>query len=238
MTTKELGFVELEWTCPRCKTRNPGTQTTCSGIDTGVHTHRLRDYDPTTGRYLQADPLGLVDGASVYGYVRQSPGRWTDARGESITFPLPRFIPRWGPIEIPRVNPYPGIGPLPIVPDFSEMAPVLPKDRTPEQAREAEREHERYRHYCHKQGPGKEPDPESDPFAWCQWASRALPHAEQCVEMIKTFDEKWTGGRHADNSIAQWTNRINRIKRGQAKYCSNLTCAGDYLPSYIYGVSN
>ena len=42
----------------------------------------MRDYDPTTGRYLQADPLGLVDGASVYGYARQSPSRWTDPRGE------------------------------------------------------------------------------------------------------------------------------------------------------------
>lgn len=42
----------------------------------------MRDYDPTTGRYIQADPLGLVDGASVYGYVRQNPGRWTDPRGE------------------------------------------------------------------------------------------------------------------------------------------------------------
>jgi ribosomal protein L40E len=31
MATKELGYVELEWTCPRCNTRNPGTQTTCSG---------------------------------------------------------------------------------------------------------------------------------------------------------------------------------------------------------------
>jgi hypothetical protein len=29
MTQKELGYVELEWTCPRCNTRNPGTQTTC-----------------------------------------------------------------------------------------------------------------------------------------------------------------------------------------------------------------
>ena len=43
----------------------------------------MRDYDPTTGRYLQADPLGLIDGASVYGYARQSPARWTDPRGES-----------------------------------------------------------------------------------------------------------------------------------------------------------
>jgi ribosomal protein L40E len=31
MATKELGYIELEWTCPRCQTRNPGTQTTCSG---------------------------------------------------------------------------------------------------------------------------------------------------------------------------------------------------------------
>jgi len=31
MAQKEVGFVELEWTCPVCKTRNPGTLTTCSG---------------------------------------------------------------------------------------------------------------------------------------------------------------------------------------------------------------
>ncbi len=41
----------------------------------------MRDYDPTTGRYLQADPLGLVDGASVYGYVGQSPLVFTDPNG-------------------------------------------------------------------------------------------------------------------------------------------------------------
>ena len=31
MAQKEVGFVELEWTCPVCKTRNPGTQKPCSG---------------------------------------------------------------------------------------------------------------------------------------------------------------------------------------------------------------
>jgi RHS repeat-associated protein len=49
--------------------------------ETGLHQNGMRDYDPTTGRYLQADPLGLVDGASVYGYARQSPVRWTDPLG-------------------------------------------------------------------------------------------------------------------------------------------------------------
>lgn len=31
MTRKTLGYVELEWTCPRCGSRNPGPQKTCSG---------------------------------------------------------------------------------------------------------------------------------------------------------------------------------------------------------------
>ena len=42
----------------------------------------MRDYDPTTGRYIEADPLGLVDGASVYGYALGNPGRFVDPRGE------------------------------------------------------------------------------------------------------------------------------------------------------------
>lgn len=42
----------------------------------------MRDYDPTTGRYIQADPLGLIDGPSVYGYALQNPGRYVDPRGE------------------------------------------------------------------------------------------------------------------------------------------------------------
>ena len=50
--------------------------------ESGVHQNWMREYDPTLGRYIQADPLGLVDGASVYGYVAQNPGRYVDPRGE------------------------------------------------------------------------------------------------------------------------------------------------------------
>ena len=52
----------------------------------------MRDYDPTTGRYLQADPLGLIDGASVYGYRRGDPGRYTDPTGmfNDVPWPAPR----------------------------------------------------------------------------------------------------------------------------------------------------
>jgi RHS repeat-associated protein len=52
--------------------------------ESGLHQNWMRDYDPTTGRYLQADPLGLVDGASVYGYVLGNPGRYVDPTGEAV----------------------------------------------------------------------------------------------------------------------------------------------------------
>ena len=59
----------------------------------------MRDHDPTTWRYMQADPLGLVDGASVYGYALQNPGRYVDPRGEAVEYlcrpimRLPFYIP-------------------------------------------------------------------------------------------------------------------------------------------------
>lgn len=48
-----------------------------------LHQNWMRDYDPTLGRYLQADPQGLADGPSVYGYALQNPQRYLDPRGEN-----------------------------------------------------------------------------------------------------------------------------------------------------------
>ena len=56
--------------------------------ETGLHQNWIRNYDPTTGRYNQADPLGLVDGASVYGYALQNPGMYTDFMGLSANGPV------------------------------------------------------------------------------------------------------------------------------------------------------
>lgn len=56
--------------------------------ESGLHQNWMRDYDPTLGRYLQPDPLGLVDGPSIYGYARQNPEKFTDRTG-SQTLPIP-----------------------------------------------------------------------------------------------------------------------------------------------------
>ncbi|MEM9099450.1 MAG: RHS repeat-associated core domain-containing protein, partial [Pseudomonadota bacterium] len=73
--------------------------------ETGYHQNWHRDYDPTIGRYLQADPLGLIDGASVYNYALQNPLRYTDPRGLQVVSPPVTTVPEAPPIvdDIARV---------------------------------------------------------------------------------------------------------------------------------------
>jgi filamentous hemagglutinin len=40
---------------------------------TGLHYNYHRDYDPTVGRYVQSDPIGLNGGLSTYGYGEGAP---------------------------------------------------------------------------------------------------------------------------------------------------------------------
>ena len=49
--------------------------------ETGFHYNYFRTYDPTTGRYLESDPIGLVAGPNTYGYVGASPLRFIDPLG-------------------------------------------------------------------------------------------------------------------------------------------------------------
>lgn len=49
--------------------------------ETGTHYNYLRDYDPDTGRYLTADPIGLAGGKNLYAYVSGSPLNATDPLG-------------------------------------------------------------------------------------------------------------------------------------------------------------
>ena len=48
---------------------------------TGLNYNYFRDYDPSTGRYAESDPIGLDGGVSTYGYVGASPLMWKDTYG-------------------------------------------------------------------------------------------------------------------------------------------------------------
>jgi RHS repeat-associated protein len=50
--------------------------------ETATHYNYFRDYDPSTGRYVQSDPIGLAGGINTYGYVNANPLKLVDPTGE------------------------------------------------------------------------------------------------------------------------------------------------------------
>ena len=54
-------------------------------IETNLAYNHHRHYDPVTGRYTQPDPLGFVDGPSIYAYAGNSPFMNVDRDGRHIT---------------------------------------------------------------------------------------------------------------------------------------------------------
>jgi RHS repeat-associated protein len=47
-----------------------------------LYYNRYRDYDPTTGRYIQADPIGLSGDPNPYAYALNNPLRYSDPTGQ------------------------------------------------------------------------------------------------------------------------------------------------------------
>ena len=50
-------------------------------VETGLHYNWNRYYDPVTGRYISADPIGLDGGLNLYAYVGSNPVNWVDPEG-------------------------------------------------------------------------------------------------------------------------------------------------------------
>ena len=58
-------------------------------VETGLHYNYFRDYDPTVGRYVESDPIGLAAGTNTYNYVGGGPLNGVDHFGLDETVWLP-----------------------------------------------------------------------------------------------------------------------------------------------------
>jgi RHS repeat-associated protein len=55
--------------------------------EAGLYYYRARHYDTFKGRFLERDPLGYVEGANLYEFVRSNPVRFLDPNGTAATDP-------------------------------------------------------------------------------------------------------------------------------------------------------
>ncbi|MCD4653816.1 RHS repeat-associated core domain-containing protein [bacterium] len=53
-------------------------------VEEGLYYYRARYMRPDLGRFMSLDPLGMVDGTNMYGYVGNNPVSFTDPSGTGI----------------------------------------------------------------------------------------------------------------------------------------------------------
>lgn len=70
--------------------------------ETGLHYNLNRYYDPTVGRFIHQDPIGLLGGANVYQYA-PNPSNWVDPMG--LTGECPKATKEGGSLTEPDLPP-------------------------------------------------------------------------------------------------------------------------------------
>jgi RHS repeat-associated protein len=161
--------------------------------ETGLHYNYFRDYNPSSGRYIESDPIGLAGGINTYGYVKGNPVSFVDTEG------LQRGRLGRGEGDDARGRS-----------DRSTGAKEK-GSRTPAEEQQADGEHDWYKSVCETK-----PLPTGDK---CQDLLNEANRAYMCADLMTQWDERWGLGRHAPD-IAREFERF-KILMERYKKCKN-----------------
>ena len=169
--------------------------------ESGLYYNFHRYYDPETGRYITADPIGLRGGINLYSYVQNNPVNWIDPEGRSwITYGIGTIG-----IGVISADDATGIGIsddwlIPIIAGW--MLSNAASDRDLQKEIEQEANRREYKNICN------EPPPPG--LSGCELAKWKLNRAKRCKAAREENTRRWWGGEdnrhdpqlHADNDRA------------------------------------
>ncbi|MCO7225747.1 RHS repeat-associated core domain-containing protein [Pleionea sp. CnH1-48] len=205
-------------------------------VESGLHYNYFRDYDPSIGRYIESDPIGLGDGVNTYSYTHQNPVNYYDSNGESsISASIGAHpVGRAGVVGYRIGSTANSLytvanGGVTLGSDIydwvngpSDITAPTPSHRAGDEERTGnpatdranpsvarQLEYERAKGYCDSKPRGDS----------CSSLSKQIDHAKQCIKFYKQFDAKWNPGRHTEK-IETWGLRLANLKGKYKKKCA------------------
>jgi RHS repeat-associated protein len=130
IVARPFGQTEQQTFPPLSNLRFPGQY---FDSENGLAQNWFRDYDPSTGRYVESDPIGPSGGINTYAYVAENPVAGIDLQGLQEIL-LPTIDQPWieAPLDRPWIEIVPPKGPVdvaPVIPDTgSDTAAPNPDD--------------------------------------------------------------------------------------------------------------
>jgi hypothetical protein len=175
-----------------------------------LHYNWHRHYDPSLGRYTQPDPLGFVDGPSVFAYARSAPTQLIDYDGRFV--PPGTSVPPGMTIRppFPFVPPGPFF-PYPIPDPDNYFPPPNPNPPSPGA------DNDYYHKVCDQSPPPG--------MSACDTARWKLGRQRQCLKLRKKWKDDY-GPRDHDRQIPQVELSIKNLEDLVRKLCQpgDLAC--------------